>query len=189
MINQLTADDFRRFFVYYNDEEHQREAIEELWRRMPVDLLRDDCLWVKTYRTPKTSFEFPGHINAEGINLIKQWEGLRTESYICPAGVWTIGYGSTGDHVYPGQVITEAEATALLMDDLVDLWTRQPFTAVYVTHNLAEAVRLGHAIVVLSRRPGQIRELGCAEIIVAPDNIVDPSACLHLIDRLGERGL
>ena len=47
----------------------------------------------------------------------------------------------------------------LLMDDLVGLWTRAPFTAVYVTHNLAEAVRLGHRIVVLSRRPGEIREV------------------------------
>jgi len=45
------------------------------------------------------------------------------------------------------------------MDDLVELWTRQPFTAVYVTHNLAEAVRLGHKVVVLSRRPGQVREI------------------------------
>ena len=45
------------------------------------------------------------------------------------------------------------------MDDLIGLWTRQPFTAVYVTHNLAEAVRLGHRIVVLSRRPGKIREV------------------------------
>jgi len=45
------------------------------------------------------------------------------------------------------------------MDDLVGLWTREPFTAVYVTHNLNEAVRLGHSIVVLSRRPGKIREI------------------------------
>ena len=28
-----------------------------------------------------------------------------------------------------------------------------------MTHNLSEAVRLGHRIVVLSRRPGQIREV------------------------------
>ncbi|MDU8929434.1 ABC transporter ATP-binding protein [Alisedimentitalea sp. MJ-SS2] len=53
----------------------------------------------------------------------------------------------------------DAQTRALLMDDLVGLWTRAPFTAVYVTHNLAEAVRLGHQIVVLSRRPGQIREV------------------------------
>ncbi|MBR9652770.1 ABC transporter ATP-binding protein [Thalassovita aquimarina] len=53
----------------------------------------------------------------------------------------------------------DAQTRELLMDDLVDLWTRQPFTAVYVTHNLAEAVRLGHKVVVLSRRPGRIREV------------------------------
>ncbi|MGY9037217.1 MAG: ABC transporter ATP-binding protein [Rhodobacterales bacterium] len=53
----------------------------------------------------------------------------------------------------------DSQTRELLMDDLISLWTRQPFTAVYVTHNLAEAVRLGHKIVVLSRRPGQIREV------------------------------
>ncbi|NKW91808.1 ABC transporter ATP-binding protein [Rhodobacteraceae bacterium R_SAG9] len=53
----------------------------------------------------------------------------------------------------------DSQTRELLMDDLVNLWSRQPFTAVYVTHNLAEAVRLGHKVVVLSRRPGQIREI------------------------------
>ena len=53
----------------------------------------------------------------------------------------------------------DSQTRELLMDDLVALWTRQPFTSVYVTHNLAEAVRLGHQIVVLSRSPGQIREV------------------------------
>lgn len=53
----------------------------------------------------------------------------------------------------------DAQTRELLLDDLVSLWSRAPFTAVYVTHNLAEAVRLGHRIVVLSRRPGRIREI------------------------------
>lgn len=53
----------------------------------------------------------------------------------------------------------DSQTRELLMDDLVDLWTREQFTACYVTHNLAEAVRLGHKIVVLSRRPGKIREI------------------------------
>lgn len=53
----------------------------------------------------------------------------------------------------------DSQTRELLMDDLVGLWTRTPFTAVYVTHNLAEAVRLGHRIVVLSRRPGAVREI------------------------------
>ncbi len=53
----------------------------------------------------------------------------------------------------------DSQTRELLMDDLISLWSRNPFTAVYVTHNLQEAVRLGHEIVVLSRRPGVIREI------------------------------
>lgn len=53
----------------------------------------------------------------------------------------------------------DSQTRELLMDDLVGLWTRKPFTAVYVTHNLQEAVRLGHKIIVMSRRPGQIRNI------------------------------
>lgn len=53
----------------------------------------------------------------------------------------------------------DSQTRELLMDDLVSLWHRHPFTSVYITHNLAEAVRLGHQIVVLSRRPGQIVEV------------------------------
>ncbi len=53
----------------------------------------------------------------------------------------------------------DSQTRELLMDDLVELWTRERFSACYVTHNLAEAVRLGHRIIVLSRRPGKIREV------------------------------
>lgn len=53
----------------------------------------------------------------------------------------------------------DSQTRELLMDDLINLWNREPFTAIYVTHNLSEAVRLGHRIVVLSRRPGQIRQV------------------------------
>ena len=52
----------------------------------------------------------------------------------------------------------DAQTRELLLDDLVELWRRERFSAVYVTHNLAEAVRLGARIVVLSRRPGIVRE-------------------------------
>ncbi len=53
----------------------------------------------------------------------------------------------------------DSQTRELLMDDLIELWSREKFTACYVTHNLAEAVALGHRIVVLSRRPGRIREI------------------------------
>jgi NitT/TauT family transport system ATP-binding protein len=51
----------------------------------------------------------------------------------------------------------DAQTRELLMDDLVRLSADGRFAGVYVTHNLAEAVRLGHRIVVLSRRPGRVR--------------------------------
>jgi NitT/TauT family transport system ATP-binding protein len=53
----------------------------------------------------------------------------------------------------------DSQTRELLLDDLVELWSREKFSACYVTHNLAEAVRLGHRIVVLSRRPGRIRQI------------------------------
>lgn len=57
-------------------------------------------------------------INKAGFDLVRQFEGLRLKAYICPAGVLTIGYGSTGPHVKPGMVITSEQADDLLMKDL-----------------------------------------------------------------------
>ena len=56
--------------------------------------------------------------SAEGISLIKSFEGLMLTSYYCSSGVLTIGYGSTGAHVREGMTITEAEAERLLKKDL-----------------------------------------------------------------------
>lgn len=56
-------------------------------------------------------------ITAMGLGLIKDSEGYRSESYQDSAGVWTIGYGHTGD-VTPGQVIDQAEADRLLLADV-----------------------------------------------------------------------
>jgi len=117
---RLTLQEFENFFVYYESKTHQMDAVGELWRRMPVDLLEEEADWIVKYRSGPANSE-PGAIsviNAAGLKLIKRWEGLRLDAYICPAGVWTIGYGSTGDHVYPGQVITEPEAEELLRKDL-----------------------------------------------------------------------
>jgi NitT/TauT family transport system ATP-binding protein len=53
----------------------------------------------------------------------------------------------------------DAQTRDLLLEELSDIITTAGTTVVYVTHNLAEAVRLGHQIVVLSRRPGEVREI------------------------------
>ena len=56
-------------------------------------------------------------ISTTGLNLIKSFEGCRLTAYKCPAGVWTIGYGHTGN-VKSGQKITQAKADAYLKSDL-----------------------------------------------------------------------
>jgi NitT/TauT family transport system ATP-binding protein len=58
----------------------------------------------------------------------------------------------------------DAQTRALLMDDLTRLWAETRFTGVYITHNLTEAVQLGHRVVVLSRRPGRIREIVAIDV-------------------------
>ena len=55
----------------------------------------------------------------------------------------------------------------------MNLWSRKPFTAVYITHNLSEAVRLGHKIIVLSRRPGKIIETINVEKPIADRRSID----------------
>ncbi len=56
--------------------------------------------------------------NAAALDIIKRFEGLELEAYLCPADVWTIGYGHTGADVKPGRKITEAEAEDILRKDL-----------------------------------------------------------------------
>lgn len=68
----------------------------------------------------------------------------------------------------------DSQTRELLMDDLIDLWTRERFTSCYITHNLAEAVRLGHKVVVLSRRPGAIRDIVEIDIPMAERRMSDP---------------
>lgn len=57
------------------------------------------------------------HIGQAGLDLIKSFEGCKLEAYLCPAGVWTIGYGHTHG-VVKGQKITQDQADQLLIDDL-----------------------------------------------------------------------
>ncbi len=68
------------------------------------------------------SFDSPaisGRINGVGLDLIKDFEGLRLNSYRDAVGVWTIGYGHTRT-AGPGQRITNAQATALLREDVAN---------------------------------------------------------------------
>ncbi|QCB39224.1 lysozyme [Sphingobium sp. PAMC28499] len=52
----------------------------------------------------------------KGLDLIKQFEGCKLSAYLCPAGVWTIGWGRT-TNVKRGDTCTQAQADAWLVQE------------------------------------------------------------------------
>ncbi|MBL8706929.1 MAG: ABC transporter ATP-binding protein [Rhodospirillales bacterium] len=75
----------------------------------------------------------------------------------------------------------DAQTRDLLLEDFERLWALRKVTAVYVTHNLDEALRLADRIVVLSRRPGRIREVVTVDVPRAARSV---AALASLRDRL-----
>jgi lysozyme len=61
-------------------------------------------------------------LNKEGLDLIKQFEGLKLNAYLCSAGVPTIGYGTirykNGQKVKIGDVCTIEQAETYLANDV-----------------------------------------------------------------------
>ena len=59
-------------------------------------------------------------------DLIKQFEGCKLQSYKCPRGIWTIGYGLTYypnyEPVKEGETITQEQADRYL-DQTIDKFT------------------------------------------------------------------
>ena len=58
--------------------------------------------------------------SVDAYKLIKQFEGLRLKAYLCPAGIWTIGYGHTSG-VSPNSFITIQEADEYLHRDVATI--------------------------------------------------------------------
>jgi len=59
------------------------------------------------------------HISKEGIALIKKFEGCELEAYLCPANVWTIGYGRT-KNVKEDDMCTYLQAEEWLEEELTE---------------------------------------------------------------------
>lgn len=57
------------------------------------------------------------HASQRCIDLIKEFEGFRSNAYLCPANVWTVGYGHTRT-ARSGMRISRSEAERLLRQDL-----------------------------------------------------------------------
>jgi lysozyme len=57
-------------------------------------------------------------ISPAGLAVLRDFEKLRLASYADPGGVWTIGWGHTGDEVCAGMACTDSDAERWLRADL-----------------------------------------------------------------------
>ena len=62
-------------------------------------------------------------VSQECIDLVKFFEGFESKAYLCPANVWTIGYGRT-KNVKEGDTVNEMQAERDLLEELDEFGTQ-----------------------------------------------------------------
>ena len=53
----------------------------------------------------------------------------------------------------------DAQTRIIMQEELVSLWEKTKLTTLYVTHNIEEAVMLADRVILLSRRPGKVKDI------------------------------
>ncbi len=53
----------------------------------------------------------------------------------------------------------DAQTRELMQEELLRLWRSQPKTMLFVTHSIDEAILLGDRVVLMTRRPGRVKEV------------------------------
>jgi NitT/TauT family transport system ATP-binding protein len=69
-----------------------------------------------------------------------------------------------------------------MQDELLELWDEIRFTMIFVTHSIAEAIKVGSRILLLSPHPGQVK----AELKSVPRTGASPDAARLLEERIHE---
>ena len=67
--------------------------------------------------------------------LVRRFEGLHLKAYYCPAGVLTIGYGTTGQPLTPDSVWTLEQAELAMQREANACYTAAKKLAKDATHN------------------------------------------------------
>lgn len=114
-------------------------------------------------------------INQSTIDLVKRWEGFSAEAYLCPAGVWTIGYGITekagiGIAPGPGMRVTPDEAERHLHSalDLTAARIRPMITAPATENEFGAFVSLAYNIGAGAfRRSSALRHFNAGDKVAA----------------------
>lgn len=105
-----------QLFRFYRGLPHQMAAIQMLEADIRENgyevAMRRDRPWFKVW-----SQDGKQQDHRAAIKLIKEFEGCHLTAYKCPAGVWTIGYGTTAG-VKQGDTITQDQAEQMLAREI-----------------------------------------------------------------------
>ena len=103
------------FRYYKHGTPHQMAAVAELEAELMAaapQVFNRDQPWYKTWRQAGKQQD-----HSAAVALIKEFEGCHLTAYKCPAGVWTIGYGTTAG-VKQGDTITQDQAEQMLVREI-----------------------------------------------------------------------
>jgi NitT/TauT family transport system ATP-binding protein len=67
----------------------------------------------------------------------------------------------------------DAQTRTLMQEELLRVWSRDRRTALFVTHNIEEALLLGDRVVVMTARPGRIKEIVAVDL-PRPRDVTSP---------------
>ena len=58
----------------------------------------------------------------------------------------------------------DAQTRTLMQNELLRVWSRERRTVLFITHNIEEAILLGDRVVVMTARPGRIKEIVAVDL-------------------------
>ena len=58
----------------------------------------------------------------------------------------------------------DAQTRSMMQQELLGVWSAERRTAIFITHNIEEAILLGDRVVVMTARPGRIKEIVAIEL-------------------------
>jgi GH24 family phage-related lysozyme (muramidase) len=98
----------RDFFFHYDFANPDHKKAVDLLQQHAAQVMGDDAEWVKVFRGASGDTTY---LNT-AADIIAEFEGFQGQPYRCPAGVWTIGFGTT---YYPNGTLVSFGDPAISM--------------------------------------------------------------------------
>jgi len=137
---------------FHADLPHQIAAWNWLQDQLTAEQLAE---FAEIYRAePEQKEALPPPWLDQALKAIKRFEGCKLKSYLCPAGVWSIGWGSTnylGSPVKEGDQINQQWADDLLRNSVLNnfgagLFKLLPDAKQWPSHQIAALVSFAYNV-------------------------------------------